>query len=314
MIDPTRRHWGLGLRAGIRWVLNPVSEGGAAQGFRLTIAVGGPEVLRTVDAMRAHPTGARILAERPDLGRALTDMEPLSRMPAGSLGRAYFDFMDHPDTIAGYLLTGLAYRDGFFDHVQLDDDARYALERWFFTHDITHVLSGYGADLSGEALNILFTLGWTGPVPKALAFASPFGIGVQLFSPRVGRRQWLRHLGRAFDRGRAASRTFPMHSVPYEELLPRPLDEVRAELGIEPLPGGWDTGDWLEHSWFARQVSNGFGQMEGAKRRAKAAQAAVEAGVPWRDLVRASPDAQARVRRLVRGGAPVDDLVSALAS
>ena len=34
------------------------------------------------------------------------DMDALAAMPAGSLGRSYFEFMDHPEVVPGYLIQG----------------------------------------------------------------------------------------------------------------------------------------------------------------------------------------------------------------
>eukprot|EP01038_Epipyxis_sp_PR26KG_P016431 gene16431-22403_t len=56
------------LMAGFRWLRNPVSQGGAKQVPRIQMLASGPEILADVERMRAHPSGKKLLAERPDLG------------------------------------------------------------------------------------------------------------------------------------------------------------------------------------------------------------------------------------------------------
>ena len=71
--------------------------------------------------------------------------------------------MNVPGGIPGYLLAGLIYRDGFFDGYDMPDDARYAIERTRWLHDLYHVLTGYGTDLAGEGLLIYFQLAYRQP-------------------------------------------------------------------------------------------------------------------------------------------------------
>jgi ubiquinone biosynthesis protein Coq4 len=70
-------------------------------------------------------------------------MGRLAALPEGSLGRAFHTFMDHPEAVPGYMLSGLIYKDNWFDSVPMDDDLRWAFERWIQTHDLMHVVSGY---------------------------------------------------------------------------------------------------------------------------------------------------------------------------
>ena len=271
-----RRYIWFGLKSAIKWMSNPVSEKGATQVARVKLSLGGPDVLKDIEKMRNHPVGSRLLAEKPDLGEAF-DMENLAKMPEGSFGRKMHDILDHPDTIPGYLLAGLAYRDGFFDSIQMDEDVRWFLERSFFDHDASHVISGYDTDLAGEALDIYFVMGYQTNLPKWLAFMNPFGLIALFIRPKVGTRAWLKHLSTAFDRGRVARNHFPPHSIPYEELLEKPLEEARAFLGIAPLPDGWDTSDWLVNNKRAESIVNSHNEGDRAnKTDPKLAQKVIE--------------------------------------
>lgn len=300
---------GAGLRALAGWARNPVSEDGAAQVFKGLFALGGPLVARMVAEMGSDPDGRRLLSERPDLGAALDDRDALGAMPPGSLGRVYHDFMSGPEVVPGYFIAGLMYRDGRFDRLDWDDDMKYLIERLGNTHDLTHVLSGYGTDLAAEAININFSLGITGvPVPLG---GSVFAVGTGLaLVPRVGPRRWYELSIEAFRRGRTAARHKPFHCVSFEELLPEPLDAVRERLGIPPLRAPFDSSDWLL-SPIARRMANGYGQAGKTARKARAVRQAVEAGVPVKQLMQVPADVRERLLELAEAGASGDELLAA---
>lgn len=290
------------LAAGTRWLLNPVSEGGAKQMPRMLLYATGVEMLAAVEQMREHPTGKRVLAERPDLSAMLSNPAALASMPPGSFGRAYHDAMSESTGVPGYLLAGLIYRDGFFDRYQMPDDARYVIERYRWLHDLIHILTGYKTDLAGEGLLIYFDLGYRHSIPLSLASLSPMGLGPLVFlRPHVGQARWRALLRDAHARGLAAKRRHPPMSVYWEELLPRPLQDVRTELGIVPFEE--DTSDWLSRSWLGRNAATGFGAYARQAEQARHARRVVEAGVDFRDLMRASTASAASLRRLAEDGA-----------
>ncbi len=297
-----RRYPVRALAAGARWLINPVSEGGAKQVPRIQLYATGPELMCAVEQIRAHPTGKRVLADRPELATTLTNLPRLAAMPAGSLGRAYYDSMSSPSVVPGYLLAGLIYRDGFLDRYDMPEDARYLLERARWLHDMFHVLTGYGTDLAGEGLLIFFQLAYREVIPLWFAAISPPGLGPMLFlRPHIGQRRWRALLRDAHARGTAAHQRQPSMSVYWEELLPRPLAEVRAELGIVPFEE--DTSDWLSQSWLGRRAANGFGAYAREAEQAKLSRRIVEAGVDFRDLMRATPAQASSLRRIVTEGA-----------
>ena len=169
------------LLAGARWLVNPVSEGGAKQVPRFKLLAAGPEVLREVERMRVHPTGKRLLADKPDLGALLSSTATLKSMRPGSLGRTFHDAMEIPGGVPGYLLASLIYKDGFFDSLEVSDDVRYFIERSRWLHDLFHVVTGYGTDLSGEGLLIYFMLGYEHGLSKDLLAEA--GIVSEIFKP-----------------------------------------------------------------------------------------------------------------------------------
>ena len=100
--------------------------------------------------------------------------------------------------------------------------------------------------------------------------------------------------------------------VYWEELLPRPLAEVREELAIEPFVE--DTADWLAQSWLGRRAATGFGAYTREAEQAQLARRIVEAGVDFRNLMRATPERAAALRRLVADGADDVTIRAAAAS
>ena len=301
------------LLAGTRWLVNPVSEGGVKQVPRIKLLAGGPEILADVERMRTHPTGKRILDRRPDLGATLSDSAGLKAMPAGSLGRSFHDAMEIPGGVPGFLLAATIYKDGFFDSFEMSDDARFCIERSRWLHDLFHVVTGYGTDLPGEGLLIYFALAYEHRLPYWAASAAPMGIGPRFFiRPSCGQRRWRELLRDAHARGLAANRVCPPACVPWEELLPRPLDEVRDELGIVPFLE--DTSRWLDHSWFGRQAATGFGAYPRAAQRAQLARIVVAAGVDCRDLARASDEKARELLRLAADGASAQEIRAAAAA
>lgn len=120
-----------------------------------------------------------------------------------------------------------------------EDDGPDPERRWYFDrmrdmHDLWHVLTGYGRDLAGESANLAFTYGQVrtrgiGAIVLTAAWLGPKSLDLH----------WQRYLFRAWRRGRGA---VALSRVGYEELLDRPLPEVRRELRIQPPekahPGG----------------------------------------------------------------------------
>ena len=71
-----------------------------------------------------------------------------------------------------------------------------------------------------------------------------------------------------------------------------------------------NSADWTDESFFSRKflASNlDYESVQGVK-------AAVESGVPLKELMRASTDTRSRVEKLAREGAGLDVMVGALAA
>lgn len=194
-----------------------------AQAFRIAEALSFGNARRLKRGFRRSATGGRLLARRDDALAALSDRARLEAMPADSLGRAYLRFIDGEGITADGLVQ--ASMDGAGERPDEDVEERYVRVRMRDTHDLWHTVTGYRGDLLGEAALLAFTFAQTRHV--GVGFLA--GIGVVLGGVPGARR----FIAQGFARGLRAEWMPP---VDWVALLPRPLDEVRRQLGITEVP------------------------------------------------------------------------------
>ncbi len=190
--------------------------------FEIIDALTGPGTDRLFRRFEATESGRRVLDEKRDLLTVLQDRERLRAMPEGSFGRAYADFTDRENLSADGLVE--ASNTGEDRYAELSEDRRRFAMRLRDSHDLEHVLSGYGRDLCGEAALLTFgqAQGWNHGIGLIVAMAYLEGDAA---TRRMMRAAW--------KRGRKASW---LAAADWEALLERPLDEVRAELRMGELP------------------------------------------------------------------------------
>lgn len=196
--------------------------------FRLFRPFHGPQLDAIYRRVMADPTGRRILREGRSLQPVLTDLDRLRGLPEGTLGNAYARFMDDNG------IDIVSFAEASLRHMAREDystdEAWSLVNRMRDTHEIVHLVSGYGTDQLGEMCQLAFILD-EDPRPRATRFI----IRANLVEFR---RQGFRHaeatITEAFRRGRA--RTALLLAVDWECLLDRRLDDVRARLGIPPPP------------------------------------------------------------------------------
>lgn len=196
------------------------------QVFETVVAFGYPTLLREFRKLAELPEGRRLLEEKPNLLARLGDDEYLAKLPTGSLGAAYRDFLRQHRLDAGVfdvreVIAPVIERNGW------DPDFGYMIARGTALHDMFHVLGGYGPDLGGELGNLGFHHGQLGKCRTTAVFGIIACVLVRGGTWRRKRDFWRE----AVARGRAANN---LMAAPYEELLGRPLIEVRTELGISP--------------------------------------------------------------------------------
>ncbi|NMO15933.1 hypothetical protein HPC49_13910 [Pyxidicoccus fallax] len=171
---------------------------------------------KAVERMSRDPVLARVLRERPRLGRL--DLEVLSRLPEGTLGRAFADQMREYGLDPSLLRVQEA-----------PDAASYVKAHLFETHDLWHVVTGFRPDAAGELGLQAFYFAQNGSrvsmgvfvTGLAFTFLRRFEL-CEVAMPQVV-RGWLL--------GRRARRLF---GTDWKTLLDKPLAEVRAAFGLEP--------------------------------------------------------------------------------
>lgn len=199
----------------------------------------------------------RILAEDPAAQALIRerrlcgpyDAEALRRLPRGSLGHTYVTILD-----------ALGYDINFFPdpnfYNNLHSDADYINYRVFATHDIHHIVSGFSLDGFGEIGVISISVGQFNH--PGLAFTDLVSLLLTWFRNETPEGQMSSHQ----ERLRTASYTFrmishgleiaatakPLFPVLWEERMEQSLEDLRAELGIEPVregPWSWASNPTL---------------------------------------------------------------------
>jgi ubiquinone biosynthesis protein COQ4 len=169
--------------------------------------------IREIDAM---PGAQVLLREQPRIDARHVDYDALERLPDGTLGREYVRFLR---------TNGITPEP--FEKLPEIGDARaaYLVLRLRQTHDLWHVVTGYGPDVQGEILLQAFTFAQMRAPGSALI--AIFG------SLRYARKiaGHARALWRAYRRGKTAK---PFAPFAWEEHFATPVTEVRAMLACAP--------------------------------------------------------------------------------
>jgi ubiquinone biosynthesis protein COQ4 len=203
----------LAFRAIKRLFANPNDT---AQIFIILRAMRGNSGRRAFARFAASPNGTAILRERRNLMARLTDHAALAALPPGSLGRAYFDFMQGENLSA----EGLTAPSRAWGEDNLSAEIVLFRDRMRDMHDLNHVLTGYGRDPLGELCLLAFmhahsrNLGMAMIVLMGLPRLRPAGRGAVWQAWRNGRKgRWFLELD-------------------WENLLDKPLDELRRRMAV----------------------------------------------------------------------------------
>ena len=180
----------------------------------------------------ASDTGRKVLASERALAPILDDHAALRRLPAGSVAHAYCDFMEREGLSAQGLIDEADKSWG--DRPRYDDMLAWYGNRHRDTHDLLHVLTGYGRDPLGEQCVLAFTFSQS-PSPAHLFIAWLGGLHI-----KRGLRSKAPILS-AIREGQALGKACPrIAEMPIRELLAMPLDEARAKLSITPATHYWE--------------------------------------------------------------------------
>ena len=119
------------------------------QVFHIIEALKGDSLGDAVRRLRTSSRGRDLLQKKPHIVPALNDKEALLSLPAGSIGRAYYDFVHAENLSADGLIASseTASREALYEG--LSDDEAWLADRLRDIHDLQHVMTGYGRDRVG---------------------------------------------------------------------------------------------------------------------------------------------------------------------
>ncbi len=194
--------------------------------FKIFESLPSKDFLPRIAELSLSETGEHLRQTEPCLPDILDDHAALRRTPKGSLAHAYCDFME----AEGLSAAGLVAESDRAGRPRFPDLVEWYINRSRDTHDLFHVLTGYGRDALGEASVLLFTHGQSPSQGHLLiGYAGAANIKKMVKGSKAP----------VFGAVREAHRTGkgapPLIAQPVRELLERPLEEVRAALRI-PQP------------------------------------------------------------------------------
>ena len=170
--------------------------------------------------------GEYLRRTEPNLPEILDDHAALRRTPKGSLAHAYCDFME----AEGLSAAGLVAEYDRVGRPKYPDLVEWFVNRSRDTHDLFHVLTGYGRDALGEQCVLLFTHGQSPSQGHLLiGYAGAANIAKMV---RGSKAPVMGAVREAHRTGKGAPQ---LMAQPIRQLLERPLEEVRKDLRI-PQP------------------------------------------------------------------------------
>ncbi|RDC59846.1 hypothetical protein HME9302_01042 [Alteripontixanthobacter maritimus] len=168
--------------------------------------------------------GKAMRATEPYLPAILDDHAALRELPKGSVAEAYLHFM----TSEGLTAAGLVEEQdkSFAGRPRYDDLVEWYGNRRRDTHDLLHVLTGYGRDALGEQCVLAFTYGQNGELGNL--FIAYLG-ALEIKRTVKGGAPVLSAVREAQNSGAGAPAVAEM---PIRDLLAMPLTEARAMMGV----------------------------------------------------------------------------------
>lgn len=168
------------------------------------------------ERLRETPEGRRLLEERPTVPGAL-GFDALARLPEGTLGRTFADTYKVNDI------------QPFTYEYPVGSDGEYLYKRYRETHDIHHLITGYGIDSLGEVEIQAFYLGNLGLRHAGLISVVSYP-GALLRTKGLGEISLIEHFRRlraAYYRGKRSPNVL---ALDFESFWERPISELAAQL------------------------------------------------------------------------------------
>jgi ubiquinone biosynthesis protein Coq4 len=175
-----------------------------------------PSFEKAVKTLQQDPACAALIAER--YMAPTHDLEALLQYPEDSLGYLYAKKMRQQGFRAEDLYEGLS----------IISDASYVEARLSQTHDIWHIVTGFGPSVSDEIGLQAFHLTQF-PYPLGVSLVSSSMMSTMIFSPEE-LPTLMESIRKGLEMGKAAK---PLFAQKWEENWEKSLIEWRSELGIQ---------------------------------------------------------------------------------
>jgi ubiquinone biosynthesis protein COQ4 len=190
--------------------------------FEIMRALSGATISKGYKKLLGSVEGGKIALRAQELQPLLDDHETMAKLPVGSVGRAYLDFVQGRKISA----EGLAEESRKTGN-EIDAAHPYAwyARRMRDVHDLWHVLSGYETDALGEVCVVAFSYAQT----KSAGFALIAAAGSNELQRLLPGHPVRRAAWQAYMNGRKAA-WLPV--VDYPALLAEPLVAARQRLNI----------------------------------------------------------------------------------
>ncbi|MEM1197439.1 MAG: Coq4 family protein [Pseudomonadota bacterium] len=191
--------------------------------FKIFESLPSKTFLPRIEKLALSERGEMLRKTEPALPEILDDHATLRRTPKGSLAHAYCDFMESE----GLSAAGLVAEAESLGRPKYPDVVQWYAERSRDTHDLFHVLTGYGRDALGEQCVLLFTHGQSPSQGHLLiGYAGALNMKAQnrgSKAPVMGAVNEAKRIGRGAP---------ALMEQPIRELLKQPVESVRALLNI----------------------------------------------------------------------------------
>jgi ubiquinone biosynthesis protein COQ4 len=219
-MDPSHRIRPLAALRALRLLLKDKED--TSQVFIITSSLRGKSALRGARRLGTTEYGRSVLAQNRSLLPVLCDRTALAALPAGSFGRAYYDFVTRENISAEGLVESSLVQAKF--PAPTADEQLYR-ERIRDMHDLWHILTGYGRDPVGETCLVAFSFAQT----KSPGLAAVALLGLVKVAQALPGAPITAALIEGFRHGRAAAW---LPGEDFEALMGEPLETLRTRLGI----------------------------------------------------------------------------------
>lgn len=208
------------------WALKNDNED-TAKVYDVTNSFSGSVHIRKFEQFLATDYGRRVIEGNVKIGELLCDRERLAAMPVGSVGRAFYEFMESENLSEHALLD--AVKETGIDYTvpgRFEGFCRQVIH-FKVTHDLWHILSGYHRDSLGEICLLKFYNGqWYDRGVELIVKIGSFAENRKLSGSSMRAL-----LTEAHENARAAKWIM---GVDIENYIEKPLDEARDMLAIRP--------------------------------------------------------------------------------